>query len=389
MKKKIVSILMVTAMTVSMLAGCGSGGNGDSAANANADAASGAENTASEDGFVIGFANGYWGNTWRAQLVEDFENRCEEYKAEGIIADYMVSNTNADATEQLNQINAMIDAGVDAIIINAASPTALTSAVQKALDKNILVVMGSDPAAYEGTYCVCGSDVAWQSIFTKWLCEKMGGQGNIVQITGTPGVSTDTLRQEASAAVLAEYPGITQLASMPGSWSQTEAQSVMTTFLSTYDNIDGVLTQDVMAEGIIKAFDNAGKEPCLMTGDYVKSFFTLWSEMEGFESIGVPYACGMINTVLDVTVGLLQGEELDESKLQPNPMDESLVNAILLDPPYVVTLEGEQDAPWMEGLPNTQAITLDEALELLKDAPDTASLDGWMSKEEVLENYFK
>ncbi len=38
-------------------------------------------------GFVVGFSNGYWGNTWRAQLVENFENRAKEYKNKGILAD--------------------------------------------------------------------------------------------------------------------------------------------------------------------------------------------------------------------------------------------------------------------------------------------------------------
>ena len=84
------------------------------------------------EGFVIGYSNGYWGNTWRAQMVEDFEKRAEEYKESGVISDVMISNTNNDPTEQLNQINAMIDAGVDAIIIDAVSPTTIKSAVEKA-----------------------------------------------------------------------------------------------------------------------------------------------------------------------------------------------------------------------------------------------------------------
>ena len=343
---------------------------------------------AKTDGFVIGFSNGYWGNTWRAQLVEDFEKRCEEYKEEGIIADYMVSNTQSDATEQLNQINAMIDAGVDALIIDPASPTAMTSAVQKALSQGILVVIGSDPAAYEGTYCVCGNDYSYE-ILAKWLCEKLGGEGNIVSITGEPGVGTDIIRQETEEAIVAQYPGITELASVPGRWSQTESQSVMTTLLSSYDNIDGVLIQDVMAEGVLKAFENAGQEPCLMTGDYVKSFLNKWAEMDNFETVTIPYACGFICTTLDVTVGLLQGKELDESKLVANPYDENLVNTIMVDPPYCVTLEGEQDAPWLEGYENTKAITLDEALELMEGQADTASLDGYMDRETVLSTYFK
>ena len=99
--------------------------------------ADGSQEDAKTDGFVVGFSNGYWGNTWRAQMIEDFEKQAEKYKSEGILADYMVSNTESDAAEQLNQINAMIDAGVDAIMIDAVSPTTIRSAVERAKKEGI------------------------------------------------------------------------------------------------------------------------------------------------------------------------------------------------------------------------------------------------------------
>jgi ribose transport system substrate-binding protein len=345
--------------------------------------ADGSQEDAKTDGFVVGFSNGYWGNTWRAQMIEDFEKQAEKYKSEGILADYMVSNTESDAAEQLNQINAMIDAGVDAIMIDAVSPTTIRSAVERAKKEGILVVVTNDPAAYEDTICVCGDNYSWQMIQAKWMVEQLNGKGNIVVISGVAGNSADTFRQKANDDVLANYPDIKILASAPGSWSQTEAQSVMTTFLSSYDNIDAVLEQDVMGEGVLKAYENAGKTPTIMTGDYTKSFLQKWSEMPDLNTIGVSYAPGNAVPALDVTIRLLQGKTLKEDVLEPNPMDENLINTIMLDPPYVITREGEQDAVWMEGLSGTKAITLDEAIEMMKDKADTAAVDGWISEEEV------
>ena len=390
MKGKIFAVLLSGAMVVG-LAACtsgtssseSSGGGESSSESGGASGALTSFESDKEDGFVVGFSNGYWGNTWRAQMVEDFEQRAEEYKAEGVLSDYMVSNTNSDATEQLNQINAMIDAGVDAIMIDAVSPTTIKSAVEKAQNQGILVVVTNDPAAYDGTICVCGDNYTWQEIQAKWLVEQLGGEGDIVEVSGVSGNSADTLRVQANEDILAQYPDINVLASSPGSWSQTEAQSVMTTFLSSYDNIDAVLAQDVMGEGIIKAYENAGKEPTIMTGDYTKSFLEVWSTMPDLNTIGVSYAPGNAVPALDVTVGLLQGKTIKEDVLEPNPMDESLVNAIMLDPPYVVTREAEPDAVWMEGLEGTQAISLDEALEIMADQASTAALDGWLTPEQV------
>lgn len=341
-----------------------------------------------EDGFVIGFSNGYWGNTWRSQMVEDFEIRAEEYKEEGIISEYMVSNTNSDATEQLNQINAMIDAGCDAILIDAVSPTTIKSAVEKAQSEGILVVIANDPAYYEGTICVCGDNYTWMKIMTEWLVDKTGGTGDIVQINGVSGNSADTLRVQAVTDTL-EGTDINVLAAAPGSWSETEAQSVMTTFLSSYENIDAVLEQDVMAEGVIKAYENAGKELPLMTGDYTKSFLQTWAELENLDSIGVSYAPGNAVPALDVAINLLQGKTVKEEVLVANPMDESQINAIMVAPPYVVTKTGEDEGEWVDNLPETTSlISLDKALEILADAADTAALDGYPERS-VIEGYFE
>ncbi|MGB4609421.1 MAG: ABC transporter substrate-binding protein [Saccharofermentanales bacterium] len=387
---KLVTLMLSLVLVLSVI-GCGSSDDKDSKDSKEAsetegkaaDDSSESKDDAKKDGFVIGFSNGYWGNTWRAQMVDDFEKEIQKYIDEGIVSEYMVSNSENDATEQLNQINSMIDSGVDAIMIDPVSPTTVQSAVEKAIAQGILVVITNDPAAYENTVCVAGNNYAWQKIQVKWLVEQLDGKGDIVEISGVPGNAADTLRQDANKDVLADYPDINILGSAPGSWSQTEAQSVMTTFLSTYENIDAVLAQDVMAEGILKAYENAGKDVPVMTGDYTKSFFNVWQENPDMNTIGVPYAPGNAVVALDVTVRLLQGKTIKEEVLVANPFDENMINTIMVDPPYVVTKDGDQNAPWMEGLRGSKAITLEEAVELLKDSPDTAALDGWLSAEEA------
>ena len=392
MKKRVLAAILAGVMVFG-LAGCGGSKNDSATSSDSAPAASEADaSEASEadtsaasdktDGFVVGFSNGYWGNTWRAQMVEDFEKQAEKYKSEGVLSDYMVSNTN-DPQEQLNQLNAMIDAGVDAIMIDAVSPTTIRSSVEKARKQGILVVVTNDPAAYEDTICVCGDNYSWQKIQAIWLAEQLEGKGDIVVISGVAGNSADTFRQQANDDVLANYPDINILASAPGSWSQTEAQSVMTTFLSSYDKIDAVLEQDVMGEGVLKAYENAGKDLPIMTGDYTKAFLQKWSELPELNTIGVSYAPGNAVPALDITVRLLQGKTLKDGVLEPNPMDENLMNTVMLDPPYVITREGDQNAAWMEGLNGTKAVTLDEALELMADQAETAALDGWITEEEV------
>ena len=342
---------------------------------------------AKTSGFKIGMSTGNFGNTWCAQFVEDFQTSAEEYKKAGIIADYQVTTSSADLTQQINQCNAMINSGIDALLIWCVSPTGVQPIIDLAKEKGVLVIVVNDAAAFKDTYAILGNSAGFQKILTNWMVDQLNGKGNIVEITGIAGNAGNSLRVDASKQILDKYPDIKILASAPGNWSTTDAQAVMTTFLSTYNNIDGVLSQDVMGDGILKAYQNAGKTPTLVTGDYVKSYFKNWTAIPELNSIAVTYDPGVVVTGLDVAINLLSGKTFKDGVLIPNPLDSTLINTIMVDPAYVVTKDGDQNASWMKGLVGTKAITLVKAMELLADKEDTAALDGWLTKEDVLK-YF-
>ena len=277
----------------------------------------------------------------------------------------------------MNQINSMINSGFDAIIIDPASTTALSSVIENAVAAGILVVIDDDAAAYDNTYSI-GQDIAnMQTIIGKWTAIEMGGKGNYVYISGLAGNPTDSVRTEALAAVMADYPDIKELATAPGSWSQTEAQSVMSTFLQTYgDDIDAVISQDIMSEGVLQAYSNAGIEPKIITGDCTKSFLKLWTgDYAGLEAIAVPAVTDVGAWGVDFTIGLLQGRTVDESILVGNPTDESVINMIELPVPYCIVPEAYQSQEFLDFMasdfPNTKIMTPEEAMAAAADMDDT------------------
>ena len=111
--------------------------------------------------YVIGLSNSYFGNTWRKQMVEAFSNAAEEAKKAGYISNYQIQNGDGTVNAQIAQINSFILAGVDAIAICAASPTALNSTIQKALDKGITVVAFDSIVNLDGVYTM---DYPWEQI---------------------------------------------------------------------------------------------------------------------------------------------------------------------------------------------------------------------------------
>ncbi|MDR3211465.1 MAG: substrate-binding domain-containing protein, partial [Planctomycetota bacterium] len=195
---------------------------------------------AGEKAYTIGLLNPYIGNTWRAQYLEQAELAQKIYQEKGRLKELIIATCNNDVSQQLNQMNNMINQHVDCMLVDPSSVTALGAGIQRAIDEGILVLVVSAPAAYENTINYTHDNQAFASVNCSWLIDKLGGKGNIVEITGLVGNPAD----QARIAVHEELLGKTQIkviGSAPANWSPTEAQTVMSQFISTYNQIDGVL----------------------------------------------------------------------------------------------------------------------------------------------------
>ena len=83
----------------------------------------------------IVLSNNYAGNSWRQAMLKSWEKNGKDAVAKGMVASAQSFTTAENqATEQAAQIQNMILQGVDAIVVNAASPTALNGAVKQACD---------------------------------------------------------------------------------------------------------------------------------------------------------------------------------------------------------------------------------------------------------------
>src|SRR5579883_468697 len=95
--------------------------------------------TGDTSGKKIALSNSYAGNSWRQQMLKTWERATSDALKEHKIKAAKVVNANASAPEQANQIESLIVEGWDAIVINAASPTALNGVIAEACDQKIVV----------------------------------------------------------------------------------------------------------------------------------------------------------------------------------------------------------------------------------------------------------
>jgi ribose transport system substrate-binding protein len=186
----------------------------------------------------------YIGNDWQGEAA----NMVKAMAASKSLADKVdlqVQVSGPNAQKQIQQINAMVQAGAKAIVVYPISPTALNGAVKNACDKGVTVIAYdaqiSEPCAYNVTI---DQEEAGR-VTAEWLAKKLDGKGNIVVITGVPGTSVDQLRTKAAKEVFAKYPGLKIVNEAVGMWSQAVARTEMSKILATrkWDDIDGLWMQ--------------------------------------------------------------------------------------------------------------------------------------------------
>ena len=87
----------------------------------------------------IALANSYIGNSWRIEMENQWKAalKMEPYASQ---VDGPIYNSNNNLRDQSQQLSNLVSLGVDAICINAASPTALNAIVEQAAKRDILVV---------------------------------------------------------------------------------------------------------------------------------------------------------------------------------------------------------------------------------------------------------
>lgn len=189
--------------------------------------------------YKIFLSMSYVGNDWQAEAQNMVTAMA---KAHADKVDLQIQVAGPVAQKQIQQIDAMVQAGADAIVVYPISPTALNGAIRNACDKGVVVFAYDSSVTEPCAYNVVTDQVKLATVSAEWVAEKMGHKGNLIFMTGVPGTSVDTDRNKAAREVFAKYPEIEIVAEPSGMWSQAVARKALTEVLATtsWDNIQGV-----------------------------------------------------------------------------------------------------------------------------------------------------
>ena len=266
--------------------------------------------------FVIGLSNSYFGNTWRKQMVDAFSNAAEKAKELGYISDYQVQNGDGTVNAQIAQINSFILSGVDAIAICAASPTALNSTIQKALDQGIIVVAFDSIVDLDGVYTM---DYPWNQIgidSTDFVAKQLGNKGNVVVVRGVSGAAPDKGIYGGIQEAVKDYPNLNIVQEVIGEASATKTQEELIKVLPSLPQIDAVITHcGGDAIGAVNAFEQSGRPMPVIIGDNTAEFISWWMGNEGYETLSQGSTPGCGGAAFWTALNILNGYDVPEEMM--------------------------------------------------------------------------
>jgi ribose transport system substrate-binding protein len=248
-------------------------------------------------------------------MEAEFKGAAEKLKKEGIISDYIMTNSNGDISTQINDVKDLITKDVDAIVITAASGTALAPVCEEAIEAGIIVIGFNELVVSDKMTSVIDQDnYEIGRIGAQWLADTLGGKGDIICLNGRAGTEVDRIRIEAYTDVFKNYPGIKILGTVQGNFDYATTKNAVQSLLVAHPKIDGVFSQGgAMTQGAIDAFVEAGRPLVPMVGESNNGFLKLWKRYrdKGFKTVVTNSPTYTSALALELAVAALQGKKVE------------------------------------------------------------------------------
>ena len=169
-----------------------------------------------------------------------------------------------DLEKQISMVEAAIQQNVHAIVISASSGEGVIPALKKANEAGITVInfdtAVADQSLVKAFICTDNETQAYRA--GKYMCEKLGGKGEVALLEGLLTQSTGVERKAGFMKACAEYPEIKVVATAPAEWRSDLAMDATVNMLTAHPNIKGVFaSNDQMAVGMVNGVYAVGKDP--------------------------------------------------------------------------------------------------------------------------------
>ena len=253
------------ALSLSLALGIAACGGDDSSSSDSGDSTtkqtSGSTATKSEGPVKIAFSAPGADHGWMAAITKNARDEAEKLgdvelkAAEGV----------TDSAAQADQVETLIAGKPDALVILPNEPDALMPVAQKAMAAGIPVIDIDREFTEQGAFrsLITGDNYGIGYQAGNYFADQLKCSGNVVEIQGIAGIPVTEQRSQGFRDALKKkcQDGIKIVASQPADFVPDKGLSVMENILQAQKKIDAVYTHDDdMAEGVVSAIQNAGRE---------------------------------------------------------------------------------------------------------------------------------
>ena len=269
----------------------------------------------------IALSNNYAGNSWRQAMLTSWDKITKDAVSTGVVAaaDPFTTAEN-QATEQAAQIQNLILQGYDAIVVNAASPTALNGAVKEACDAGVTVVSFDGIVTEPCAWRIAVDFKAMGAGQIDYLAQKFPQGGNLLEIRGLAGVFVDDEIHAGIEEGVKKHSQFKIAGSVNGDWAQDVSQRAVAGLLPSLPEITAVVTQGGDGYGAAQAFAAAKRPtPTIVMGNR-EDELQWWKQQKdanGYETMSVSIAPGVSTLAFWVAQQILDRKDVKKDLTVP------------------------------------------------------------------------
>ncbi|TAN18892.1 MAG: sugar ABC transporter substrate-binding protein, partial [Rhizobiaceae bacterium] len=196
-----------------------------------------------QDTYKVFLNMSYSGNTWQASAANGIKALAATPPYDKQVQ-FKTIISGTDVQKQISDLQSMIAAGANAILLYPLSPTALNRTIKQACDQGVLVFTYDSTVTAPCAYNVSNITARYGANTAQWMVNQMGGKGELIFNHGVAGTTVTKTYDEQAYGVFKKYPGIKIVGDFYGNWNDATSQEEVTKILAAHPNADAIWTVD-------------------------------------------------------------------------------------------------------------------------------------------------
>ena len=219
----------------------------------------------------------YQGNPWRVTVTKELKRLVDGLIADGTVSSFEVSDSNNDASQQINQIRAFIDKKCSIITSIPGSATALDDAIDAAAKAGIPFLTAAGSVTSPNAINVDSNYARWGYDMMTAIGKADPNGASILLVEGIAGHPIVVQERQGADKALAENPKLKIARNVNGNWTANVTKTVVLQAIATNPApIDAVWTTGSESRVVAEAFAQAGRPAPLITGSITGDALGYW-----------------------------------------------------------------------------------------------------------------